>query len=61
MNTANRFFVMLNHPSGGFVPLDNGTDDFELAVFYTEDEAAQGAESSTLGNNFGWQVFEMLG
>ena len=51
------FFVILNHPNGGYTPLMD--DDFEISRFRTEYEARQAAEDSFLGSKFGWQVFDV--
>ena len=53
------FFVMLNHPSRGYVPMDNGNRHFELAKFETAEEAKAAAENSSLGAEFGFEVFEI--
>lgn len=55
------FFVMLNHPScpGNYLPMGCGEHDFELARFATKDEAEKAAKESVLGENFGYEVFEI--
>lgn len=50
------FFVMLTTQSGGCTPLM--TCDDEFATFETEDAARKAAESSLLGDAFGYEVFE---
>lgn len=51
------FFVMLNHPSQGYQPLENEMGS--MAKFETEDEARHYAESSLLGDMFGFEIFEI--
>jgi len=61
MNKPLPFFVMLNHPScaGNYTPMDCGDNDFELARFATKEEAEKAARNSALGENFGYEVFEI--
>ncbi len=47
------FFVILNHPSGGSVPM---VDD--LATFDSEVEARDAAMDTFLGQNCGFEVLE---
>ena len=57
------FFVMLTTQNGGYTPLmlcsdiENNTE--ELAKFETKEAATKGAENSVLGENFGYEVFEI--
>ena len=59
------FFVMLTTQSGCYTPLElctsieNSTS--ELAKFETEDLAKAGALESVLGEEFGYEVFEIGG
>ncbi|UKA12835.1 hypothetical protein [Photobacterium damselae] len=56
------FFVMLTTQDGGYTPLmkrKDGDSDVEFAKFDTEEEARQSAESTTLGEMFGYEVFEI--
>jgi hypothetical protein len=49
------FFVMLNHPNGGIVPMVD--DDEDLATFDTVEEAESAARNSSLGDACGFEVF----
>ena len=50
------YFVMLRHPNGEyFLPLVD--DDNEIMQFSSEDEARDGAKSSSLGSEIGYEVF----
>jgi len=53
----NDYFVMLIHPSCGYVPLME--DDENMAKFETEEKAKDGAEGTCLGSSFGYEVFCM--
>jgi len=57
------FFVMLTTQEGGYTPLELCTsiayDTSELAKFKTKELAKQGAIDSVLGENFGYEVFEI--
>jgi hypothetical protein len=53
------FFVMLSTQDGGYTPMDCGENDFELAKFSTKEEAEKAAKNSTLGDWFGYEVFEI--
>ncbi|MCG7552095.1 hypothetical protein [Pseudoalteromonas sp. Of11M-6] len=65
MTTKNTgdFFVMLTTQNGGYTPLmlctNIETSSEELAKFETKEAAAKAAESSVLGDNFGYEVFEI--
>ncbi|NUZ10063.1 hypothetical protein HUZ36_04650 [Pseudoalteromonas sp. McH1-7] len=65
MSTKNTgdFFVMLTTQTGGYTPLMLCTDieynREELAKFKTKEAAKSAAESSVLGENFGYEVFEI--
>lgn len=50
------FFVTLNHPSGGSVPMVDEHDD--LATFDSEAEARDAAMGTFLGQNCGFEIFE---
>ena len=57
------FFVMLTTQKGGYTPLELCTsianNTSELAKFETEELAKEGALGSVLGENFGYEVFEI--
>ena len=57
------FFVMLTTQSGSYTPLvlcsDIENNIEELAKFETKDAAIKGAEKTVLGENFGYEVFEI--
>jgi hypothetical protein len=57
------FFVMLTTQKGGYTPLELSTsiadDTSELAKFETKEDARKGALGSVLGENFGYEVFEV--
>lgn len=59
MKTDKPWFVMLIHPTLGYVPLDCGKDEFELARFATEKEAHKSAYDTTLGEKFGYRVYHV--
>lgn len=61
MNNEGGFFVMVNTQNGGYTALTtiNAEDLYEIAKFKTEEAARAGAESSVLGHNFGYEVFEV--
>ncbi len=61
MNNEGDFFVMLTTQSGGYTPLTQheGPEAGTLAKFKTQEEAKTGAESSVLGEHFGYEVFEI--
>lgn len=50
------FFVMLYTPHGGYTPM-MGDDD--IATFETEDTARKCAEDNPLGENFGYEIFQI--
>ena len=54
------FFVMLNHPSENIEALimTQGTYD-EPAFFATQEDARKAAKNNTLGENFGYEIFEL--
>ena len=51
------FFVMLNTPDGGYTPMTTGYDD-EMAKFGTYDDAVSAAQNTSLGDAFGFEVFQ---
>lgn len=57
------FFVMLNTPNGDYTPLmlctDIAEDENEFAKFKTIEEAREGALGSVLGDQFGYEIFEV--
>jgi hypothetical protein len=57
------FFVMLTTQKGGYTPLELCTsiadDTSELAKFETKEDARSGALESVLGEQFGYEVFEI--
>ena len=57
------FFVMLTTQEGGYTPLELSTNiahsTGELAKFKTKELAKTGALGSVLGDNFGYEVFEI--
>jgi hypothetical protein len=57
------FFVMLFTPKGDFTPLmlciDIATCESELAKFETKEAARDGALGSVLGEQFGYEIFEI--
>ena len=51
------YFVMLKHPNGEyFLPLVN--DENEVIQFATEDEAKERAESTWMGSDVGYEIFD---
>lgn len=56
MNTG-PYFVMLYHPSCQYVPLMGNDDD--IARFESESDAIACADSTSLGEQFGFEVFSM--
>ena len=50
------FFVMLNHPSGGIVPMVDENED--LATYDTEEDARDAANNSFLGDACGFEIFK---
>ncbi|MDK9789839.1 hypothetical protein [Vibrio sp. D431a] len=64
MSSSNKgdFFVMLTTQNGGCTPLMNKEDSTmaepNLATFTSESEAKSAAETSVLGQMFGYEVFE---
>ena len=54
------FFVMLNHPSDSIpaVPLIDPDSD-NIGFYETEGEAGCAAESSHLGEEWGYEIFEL--
>jgi hypothetical protein len=57
------FFVMLTTQNGGYTPLEFCTsiadNTSELAKFETKEGAQKGALGSVLGEQFGYEVFEI--
>jgi hypothetical protein len=57
------FFVMLNTQKGGYTPLMLCTDiaacESDFAKFETKEEARDGAMGSVLGEQFGYEIFEV--
>ena len=51
------YFVMLNHPNGGFVPLMENDED--MSTFETDQDARNGADGTCIGPIFGYEVFQM--
>jgi len=48
---------MLQHPNGEYIlPLVD--DENEIVQFATEEDARKGAESSSLGSEVGYEIFE---
>ena len=52
-----KWFVILNHPNGGYVPMTDG-DEGEMGFYTSYDEAYAGAVNNDFGDNFGFEVFE---
>ncbi|WP_333879008.1 hypothetical protein [Methylobacter sp.] len=52
------FFVMLFTQDGSYTPLEQA-DKEDIARFETEEEARTAAESSLLGDMFGYEVFNI--
>lgn len=50
------FFVMLNTQCGGITPMTDA--DGDLATFDDLDSARHGADNCSLGEAFGYEVFE---
>jgi hypothetical protein len=50
------FFVMLSTQSGGATPMIDGG---EMAFFATQAEADAASRNNPLGDNFGYEVFEL--
>jgi hypothetical protein len=50
------FFVMLNTQNGGYTPM---MGDDEIAKYTTFEAAAEAAEDNPLGENFGYEVFQI--
>ena len=51
------FFVMLQHPNGEyFLPLVD--DNNEIVQFATEESAREGAKSSWMGSEIGYEIFD---
>lgn len=57
------FFVMLNHPSADIpaIPMvrADADDATDIAFFHSEEDAFAAAESNYLGENYGYEVFEL--
>lgn len=54
------YFVILNHPNGGVVPMVKN-DEADLAMFESETEAMVCASDNPLGENYGFEIFELGG
>ena len=54
------FFVLLNHPKNDVpaVPLIESKTD-NIAFYETFEEAGEAAESSSLGEEFGYEIFQL--
>lgn len=52
------YFVILNHPSGDFLPLIND-DGLSLSMYESEHEAMQAGNENPLGGAYGFEVFEI--
>lgn len=53
------YFVMLYTSADvGYVPMIDG-DDNDLAMYDTEDEARSAAQNTSLGEAFGYEIFQM--
>lgn len=52
------FFVMLNTQHKGYTPLMN-LDNDDIAKFKSKDDARKCANENLLGNNFGYEIFEI--
>lgn len=53
------YFVLLDHPNGGIMPLVDKHDN--MAMFESETEAMAAAGNSSLGSEFGFEIFELGG
>lgn len=54
------FFVMLNHPSEDIPALPlAGVDPDTVEFFASRDEAIEAGNNNLLGENFGFEVFEL--
>jgi hypothetical protein len=51
------FFVILNHPNGGVVPLVDEEGE-QVATFDTADDAAEAVQENALGRAYGGKVFD---
>lgn len=54
------YFVILNHPNGIVMPLVEG-DDNDLAMFESDTDAMAAGYENPLGQNFGFEIFELGG
>lgn len=52
------YFVMLQHPTGGYVPMINS--DGDIALYDTEEEAREEAKANPLGENYGFEIFQRV-
>lgn len=52
------YFVILNHPNGSVMPLVEN-DEQDLMMFESERKATICASDNPLGENFGFEVFEL--
>lgn len=56
MNSGD-FFVMLNTPKSSYTPLMY--DDYDIAKYESIEDAQIAAENNSLGETFGYEVFEI--
>lgn len=49
------YFVILNHPNGGNVPMTD--EDDEMVFFECEDDAFNAASNTSIGPEFGFEIF----
>lgn len=53
------FFVMLSHPNPNVHALALSENDGDIAFFETKDLAREAAENNSLGEHFGYEIFEL--
>lgn len=53
------FFVMLNHPSKNIPAVPMTDEDGDVAFYKDRDVACTTAEESSLGETYGFEVFEL--
>jgi hypothetical protein len=58
MEEIGQFFVMLHIGENDYTPLIDAESD-KIAKFYTVDDAMTAGEENTLGEAYGFEVFEM--
>lgn len=51
-----RFFVTLNHPNGGVVPLVDEND--AVCTFKTHGEAEQAINDNMIGHHYGGRIYD---